>query len=172
MIKILRIERIKSRLRLFQMGQVGKGIDFCIFFCRARVCWPLLCLFRPFSIFERCLEELPSHSKQACNKLSHPSLYRNRWPIVLCTVYITTLWPPYTSTKQIFLLEIIEFIGELYTCGNYGDSSHPWMRCSRVARVSDSQCRSRNCPGFDPSVLRHRGIWGAADKAVLNKVHT
>jgi hypothetical protein len=42
---------------------------------------------------------------------------------------------------------------------------------SRVARASDSQCRSRNCPGFDPSILRHRGISGAADEAVLNKVH-
>ncbi len=46
------------------------------------------------------------------------------------------------------------------------------MRCSRVARASDSQCRSRNCPGFDPSILRHSGICGAADIAVLNQVHT
>jgi hypothetical protein len=30
-----------------------------------------------------------------------------------------------------------------------------WMRSSRVVRASDSQCRSRNCPGFDPSILRH-----------------
>ncbi len=37
-----------------------------------------------------------------------------------------------------------------------------WLRCSRVA---NSQC---NCPGFDPSILRHSGIWGAADEAVLN----
>ncbi len=28
---------------------------FCIFFWRARVCWPLLCLCRPFIIFEVCL---------------------------------------------------------------------------------------------------------------------
>ncbi len=28
-----------------------------------------------------------------------------------------------------------------------------------------------NCPGSDPSILRHRGIWGAADEAVLNNVH-
>ncbi len=26
------------------------------------------------------------------------------------------------------------------------------------------------CPGFDPSLLRHRGIFGAADEAALNKV--
>ena len=30
-----------------------------------------------------------------------------------------------------------------------------------MVRASDSQCRNRNCPGFDPSVLRHSGIWGA-----------
>ncbi len=31
-------------------------------------------------------------------------------------------------------------------------------------------CRSRNCPGFDPNILRHSVIWGAADEALLNKV--
>jgi hypothetical protein len=46
------------------------------------------------------------------------------------------------------------------------------MRCSRVATASDSQCRSRNCPGFDPSIFQHSEICGAADEAVLNKVHT
>ena len=45
------------------------------------------------------------------------------------------------------------------------------MRSNCVVRASDSQCRSRNCPGFDPSILRHSGICGAADKTVLNKVH-
>jgi hypothetical protein len=30
-----------------------------------------------------------------------------------------------------------------------------WMRYSRVVRASDSQCRTRNCPGFDPSILRN-----------------
>jgi hypothetical protein len=28
-----------------------------------------------------------------------------------------------------------------------------------------------NSPGFDPSILRHGGIWGTADGAVLNKKH-
>ncbi len=46
-----------------------------------------------------------------------------------------------------------------------------WMRSSRVVRAFDSQCCSRNCPGFDPSILRHSGIWGAADEAVLSIVH-
>ncbi len=37
-----------------------------------------------------------------------------------------------------------------------------------MVRASDSQCRSRNCPGFDPSILGHSGISGAADETVLN----
>jgi hypothetical protein len=45
------------------------------------------------------------------------------------------------------------------------------MRSSLVVRASDCQCRSRNSPGFDPGILRHSGIWGAADEAVLNTVH-
>ncbi len=45
------------------------------------------------------------------------------------------------------------------------------MRSSQVVRASDSQWRSRNCPGFDPSILWHSGIWCAADEAVLNIVH-
>jgi hypothetical protein len=38
-----------------------------------------------------------------------------------------------------------------------------WMGSSRVVRASDCQCRSRNSPGFDLRILRHNGIWGAAD---------
>ncbi len=34
------------------------------------------------------------------------------------------------------------------------------MISSRVVRASDSQCRSRNCPGFNPSILQHSRIWG------------
>ncbi len=46
-----------------------------------------------------------------------------------------------------------------------------WMRSSRVVRASDCQCRSRNSPGFNPSLLPHSGIQGAADERVLNTVH-
>jgi hypothetical protein len=46
-----------------------------------------------------------------------------------------------------------------------------WMRSSRVVGASDSQCRSRNCPGFDPRILRHSENWGVADEAVLNIVY-
>ncbi len=45
------------------------------------------------------------------------------------------------------------------------------MRSSRVVRASDSQCRSHNYPGFDPSILLRSGILGAAEEAVLNIVH-
>ncbi len=44
------------------------------------------------------------------------------------------------------------------------------MRSSQVVRASDCQCRSPNSPGFDPSILRHSGILGAADEAVFNSV--
>ncbi len=46
------------------------------------------------------------------------------------------------------------------------------MRSSLVVRASDCQCTSCNGPGFDPSIRRHSGIWGAADEAVLNNVRT
>ncbi len=58
---------------------------------------------------------------------------------------------------------------DLADCG--WDLAEFWMRSGRVVRASDSQCRSRNCPGFDPSILRHSGIWGAADESALNIVH-
>jgi hypothetical protein len=47
-------------------------------------------------------------------------------------------------------------------------SSWVWMRSSRVVRAFDCQCRSRDSPGFDPSIRRHSGI--SADEALLNKV--
>ncbi len=40
---------------------------------------------------------------------------------------------------------------------------------AELLRVSDCLFRSRNSPWFDPSILRHSGIWRAADEAVLNK---
>ncbi len=42
---------------------------------------------------------------------------------------------------------------------------------TRVVKMSGCQCQSRNSPGFDPSVLRYSGIWGAADEAVLNNAN-
>jgi hypothetical protein len=46
------------------------------------------------------------------------------------------------------------------------------LRCSRAVTASGCQCRIRNCPGFDPTILRHTGILGATDEAVFNNVHT
>jgi hypothetical protein len=46
------------------------------------------------------------------------------------------------------------------------------MRSSLVVRASDCQCTSCNGPGFDPSIRRHSGTWGAADETVLNIVRT
>ncbi len=40
------------------------------------------------------------------------------------------------------------------------------MRSGLVVRASDCQCTSCNGPGFDPSILRHSGTWGAADESV------
>jgi hypothetical protein len=52
-------------------------IFFVYIYWLARVCWPLLCLCRPFCFFERCLYSHPesSLSKQARYQLSHPSPY-------------------------------------------------------------------------------------------------
>jgi len=44
------------------------------------------------------------------------------------------------------------------------------MRSSQVVRASDSQCRSHNCPEFDPSIPQHSGTWEAADEPVLSTV--
>jgi hypothetical protein len=45
--------------------------------------------------------------------------------------------------------------GKFYSYMGYDSSKYvdEIMRFSRVVRASDCQCRSRNCPGFDPSIL-------------------
>jgi hypothetical protein len=40
----------------------------------------------------------------------------------------------------------------------------------KVVQSADWHCNTAPRPGFSPSILRHRGIWGVADKAVLNKI--
>jgi hypothetical protein len=50
-------------------------------------------------------------------------------------------------------------------------SNRVWIRSSRVIRAPGCQCQSCHSPGFGPSILRHTGISGAADEAVLNNVH-
>ncbi len=53
-------------------------------------------------------------------------------------------------------------------------SSRLWMRSSRVVRASDSQCRSRNYPGFDTSILQTLwnlmgGRWSSAEYRTQKK---
>ncbi len=44
------------------------------------------------------------------------------------------------------------------------DLADLWMRSSRMVRASAIQCRSRSCPGFDPSILRNSWIWRVIKK--------
>ncbi len=44
-----------------------------------------------------------------------------------------------------------------------------WVRFSRVVRASDSQCRSRYSPGFNPSMLRLSGSEGRQMKQYIKK---
>jgi len=82
-------------LFLFQLlaarGDLRPGVNLWIcfvyvnlFFWRARVCRPPLCLCRPFMIFEGCLDSNPEccRSKLARYRLSHPSLYVNLPPLI------------------------------------------------------------------------------------------
>jgi hypothetical protein len=62
----------------------------------------------------------------------------------------------------------LAYADEIQPCG--WDLAYMRMRSSLVVRASDCQCTSCNGPGFDPSICRHSGIWGAADEAVLNIV--
>ncbi len=57
-----------------------------------------------------------------------------------------------------------------YAVGRLAFTEFCWMRSSWVIRASGYQSPIRNSPGFYPSILRHSGIWGAADEAVLNSV--
>ncbi len=46
-----------------------------------------------------------------------------------------------------------------------------WDLAKWLERLTDNAIvATRNSLGFDPSILRHSGIWGAADEAVFNKV--
>ncbi len=45
------------------------------------------------------------------------------------------------------------------------------MRSSHVLKRLTGNVKVATVLGFDPSLLRHSGLWEAADSAVLNKVH-
>ncbi len=76
------IRLIIFRGRIFTSAMLQPPVYWRFFVCtgifsgRARVCWPLVCLCRPFCIFERCLGSSnpeSCRSKQARYQLSHPS---------------------------------------------------------------------------------------------------
>ncbi len=62
---------------------------FCIFW-GARVCWPLLCLCRPFGTLERCLDSNPEscRSKQATNLVQTP---KHRHPSPFIAIHLSNL---------------------------------------------------------------------------------
>ncbi len=57
-----------------------------------------------------------------------------------------------------------------YAVGRLAFTDFCWMRSSWLSWVIRASGPIRNSPGFYPSILRHSGIWGAADEAVLNSV--
>jgi hypothetical protein len=70
---LLRI--IQTQIRILILNRVRIHNIFGIFFRRARVCWPLLFLCRPFCIFARCLDSNPENCRrtQTRYQLSHLS---------------------------------------------------------------------------------------------------
>ncbi len=58
-------------------------VSFCIFFGRTRVCWPQLCLCRPFCIFERCLDSNPESYKEVGALLTQPPISLPQPPIAI-----------------------------------------------------------------------------------------
>ncbi len=65
-----------------------------------------------------------------------------------------------------------------HTCAIYGFRANVLNRvhCTEnfdeiwpIGKSIDCQCQSRNSHVLNTSILRHRGIFGAADEAVLNK---
>jgi hypothetical protein len=70
------------------------------------------------------------------------------------------MWPYSTWRLITYTLVIVIY--------NYSGRA---LWCSNFTICDLGSKTSRNSPGFDPSILRHSGIWGAADEAVLIKVH-
>jgi hypothetical protein len=63
----------------FYLSAIFSFYYYFFFFLRTRVCWPLLCLCRPFCIFERCLNSNPescrSKHRRATNLATHLPLF-------------------------------------------------------------------------------------------------
>ncbi len=90
--------------------------------------------------------------------------YSEAWPF-LCIYSCATL----NLYWRCFILHNVYLTSVIFSC--HGWDLAEWIERLTANKYKRSQCRSRSCPGFDPSVLRHSGIWGAADEVVLNIVH-
>jgi len=90
----------------------GDNFYFILFFWRLRVCWPLLCLCRPFCIFERCLDSNPErcHIKQASYQCTNLAIHLLATKII---VSLPTLW----VHKKINSVHLFSWILLLYTKG-------------------------------------------------------
>ncbi len=119
-------------------------------------------------------------SSAGCQKISVLGIRgpRFQWPVKDKTSVLR--WWTRKSLGTLYRNETIYSWSTVYCRPRISKKRTRLFRCcwrgqhlgsSLVVRASDSQWCSRNCPGFDPSILRHSGIWGALDEAVLNIVH-
>ncbi len=99
-------------------------------------------------------------------RLTHPEEQQGKVLLFLGKQFVIHI-----ELNRIRLIVCESWWGAMHVDLGIDKSTNRWMRFSRVVRASNSHCRSRNCPGFDPSVHRHSGIWWAADETVLNTVH-
>jgi hypothetical protein len=91
---------------------------------------------------------------------------RSVLPCLSCSTFFKVMNTTHTCTKIPYFPLLFPFFF----------SKHPppppatsvLIGSSQVVRASDCQCTGCNGPGFDPSIRRHSGIWGAADETVLN----
>ncbi len=77
------------------------------------------------------------------------------------TVFVSQ-WSRFTLCTRQFLS--VSYLNQP-PCGIYSG----WDLAEWIERLAVND-KSRNSPGFDLSILRHSGIWGPTDEAVLNNV--
>jgi hypothetical protein len=93
------------------------------------------------------------------------------WDLALCGCDLAEFVWMRSSRSSLCGWDLAECVDEIKPSVWMRYNRVVWMRSSRVVRAADNQCRSRNCPRFDLSILCHSGIWEAADEAVLNIAH-
>ncbi len=94
-----------------------------------------------------------------CNSSAEIPATRQRQPVQLCTVL------------RMHPLARMRFVLSQISKSVCMRSSQVWLRSIQLFRASSCQYQSSNSPGLDPSILRHSGILGTADEAVLSNVH-